>query len=49
MIASLIETCKLNRVDPQAWFSTTLARLVAGYPVSALDQLMPWTNAPDVA
>ncbi|WP_174296442.1 IS66 family transposase [Sphingomonas bacterium] len=49
VIASLVETCKLNRIDPQAWLSATLTRLVAGHPASALDQLMPWTSAPDVA
>lgn len=49
VIASLIETCKLNCIDPQAWLSTTLTRLVEGHPASALDQLMPWTSAPDVA
>ena len=49
VIASLIETCKLNRIDPQAWLSTTLTQLVAGHPASALDQLMPWTTAHDVA
>lgn len=49
VIASLIETCKLNRLDPQAWLSATLTRLVAGHPASALDQLMPWTSTPTVA
>ena len=49
VVASVIETCKLNRVDPQAWLSATLTRLVAGHPASALDQLMPWTSTPDVA
>ena len=49
VIASLIETCKLNRVDPQTWLSTRLTRLVAGHPASALNQLMPWSNAHDVA
>ena len=49
VIASLIETCKLNLIDPQAWLFATLTRVVAGHPASALDQLMPWTNAPRVA
>ena len=49
VVASLIETCRLNHVAPQAWLSATLTRLVAGYPASALDQLIPWTSTPDVA
>jgi len=49
VIASLIETCKLNQVDPQVWLADTLTKLVAGHPASALDQLMPWSTATDVA
>jgi transposase len=41
-IASLIETCKLNGVDPQAYFADVLTRLVNLWPASRLDELMPW-------
>ena len=41
-IASLIETCKLNSVDPQAYFADVLTRLVNLWPASRLDELMPW-------
>ena len=41
-IASLIETCKLNGVNPHAWLSDTLTRLVNRWPASRLDDLMPW-------
>ncbi len=44
-IASLIETCKLNRVDPQAYFADVLAKLVNLWPASRLDDLMPWAWA----
>jgi transposase len=33
-IASLIETCKLNDVNPQTYFTDLLTRLVNGWPVS---------------
>ena len=49
VIASLIETCKLSGVDPQAWLADTLSRLAAGHPATALDQLMPWKHAAAVA
>lgn len=49
VIASLIETAKLNRVDPQAWLADTLSRLAAGHPATALDALMPWHHARAVA
>jgi transposase len=41
-IASLIETCKLNSGDPQAYFADVLTRLVNLWPASRLDELMPW-------
>lgn len=40
--ASLIETCKLNGVDPQRYFADLLARLVDGWPQGRIDELMPW-------
>ncbi len=38
---SLIQTCRLNDVDPQAWLADVLAR-IADHPVSRLDELLPW-------
>ena len=42
IIASLIETCKLNNVDPQAYIADVLAKIVNGHPNSRIDDLMPW-------
>jgi transposase len=44
-IASLIETCKLGGVDPQAYFTDVLEKLVNLWPASRLDELMPWAWA----
>jgi transposase len=41
-IASLIETCKLNAVDPQAYLADVLTRLVNRHSASRIDDLMPW-------
>jgi transposase len=41
-IASLIETCKLNGVDPQPYLTDVLTRLVNLWPASRIDELMPW-------
>lgn len=49
VIASLIETAKLNGVDPQAWLADTLARLAAGHSARRLDDLMPWRSMVGVA
>jgi transposase len=41
-IASLIETCKLNNVDPQTYFTDVLTKLVNLWPAARIDELMPW-------
>jgi transposase len=38
---TLIQTCKLNNVDPQAWLADVLAR-IADHNIHSLDQLLPW-------
>jgi len=38
----LIETCKLNHVNPQVYFTDLLTRLVNGWPQNRIDELMPW-------
>ena len=47
MIASLVETCKLCGVDPQAYLADTLTRIVDGHLASAIDELLPWAYAKD--
>jgi transposase len=40
-IYTLIETCKLNGVDPQAWLVDVLARM-PDYPAKRITDLLPW-------
>jgi transposase len=40
-IYTLIETAKLNDVDPQAWLADVLARL-QDQPAKRIDELLPW-------
>ena len=42
VIASLIEICKLNDVDPLAYLTDVITRIVNGHPNSQIDQLLPW-------
>lgn len=49
VIASMIETAKLNRVDPQAWFAEVLTKLAAGHRNDRLGELMPWNYLSAVA
>jgi len=41
-IASPVEACKLNSVDPQRYLTDLLTRLVNGWPSCGIDELMPW-------
>jgi Transposase and inactivated derivatives len=45
-IASLIETCKLNGVDPYAYLANVITRIVAGHPQNQIDDLLPWAYVP---
>lgn len=38
---TLIETAKLNDVDPQAWLADTLARM-PDHKITRVDELLPW-------
>ena len=42
IVASLVETAKLNGVEPFVWLRDSLTRMVDGHPVSRLDELLPW-------
>ncbi len=43
MIATLIENCKINAINPHAWLAETLTKLAAGHPANAVGELMSWT------
>lgn len=41
-IATPLQTCRMNNVDPLAWLTQTLERIANCWPISQIDQLMPW-------
>ena len=45
---TLIETAKLNDVDPQAWLTWVLAQIV-DHKITRLDELLPWRYAAQAA
>ena len=45
---TLIETAKLNGVDPQAWLTDVLAR-IADHKITRIEELMPWSYAAKAA
>jgi len=42
IIASLIETCKLNAIDPLAYLASTLTAIVNDHRQTQIDGLLPW-------
>jgi transposase len=46
IVCSLIETAKLNGVEPFAYLRDVLDRLAKGHPNTKLDDLLPWTWKP---
>ena len=45
-IASLIETAKINGVEPFAYIKATLEAIAVGHPKSQIDDLLPWNFNP---
>ena len=43
-IASLVETCKMNGIEPQRYLADTLTRLVQGWPQARAATLPPMCN-----
>ena len=48
IIASLIETCKLNAVDPHTWLASVITAIVQGHKQSQINDLLPWKYAAKV-
>ncbi len=45
-IATLIETAKMNDVNPYAYLKATLEAIANGHPASEIDRLLPWAFTP---
>ncbi|WP_340252206.1 transposase domain-containing protein, partial [Sulfitobacter pontiacus] len=41
-IASLIETCKLNGIEPHGYLSGVLKAIAGGHKQTDINQLLPW-------
>ena len=44
IIYSLVESCKLNHIDPQSYLQYVLER-IADHPINRIDELLPWNVA----
>ncbi len=45
VVASLVETCKRNSVEPLGYLADVLTRIVNGHPQNRIDDLLPWAYA----
>ena len=43
---TLIQTAKLNDVEPFAYLEDVLDRMTNGHPMSQIDDLLPWNWKP---
>ncbi|MCI0431688.1 MAG: transposase domain-containing protein, partial [Rhodospirillales bacterium] len=41
-IASLIQTAKLNGIEPYTYLRDVLQKMIDGHPMNHLDELLPW-------
>lgn len=48
VLCSLVETCKLNGVEPYTYLRDVLMRMVDGHSVNRLDELLPWAWKPEI-
>jgi len=42
MLASLIETSKLNKIEPHSYLTSVSTGILKGHKQKNIDQLLPW-------
>ena len=43
---SILQTAKLNELNPETYLRDTLDRIANGHPISQINELMPWQAPP---
>jgi hypothetical protein len=41
---TVLETAKLNGLDPEAWLADVMDRMAKGHPINRLTELLPWNS-----
>jgi transposase len=49
IVASLIQSARLNDIEPFAYLRDILERMVQGHPINRIDELLPWNYAQTLA
>lgn len=42
MLYTILETAKLNGLNPEAYLADVIDRMTKGGPINRLDELLPW-------
>jgi transposase len=42
ILYTVLESAKLNGLDPQTWLADVIDRMAKGYPINRLSELLPW-------
>ena len=45
-IYTLVQTAKLNGVNPEAYLKDILTKIADGHPINRIDELTPWRMFP---
>lgn len=46
-IITILQTAKLNGLNPEAYLTDTLTRIADGHPINRINELLPWAKAGD--
>jgi transposase len=46
-IYTIMQTAKLNGMNPESYLCDTLSKIAEGHPISRIDELMPWRRSGD--
>jgi hypothetical protein len=41
-IYTIVQTARLNGVNPETYLKDTLTKIAEGHPINKIDQLLPW-------
>lgn len=42
ILYTVLETAKLNGLNPEAWLADVIDRMARGHPINRLGELLPW-------
>ena len=48
ILYTVLESAKLNGLDPQAWLCEVIDRMVRGHPINRLSELLQWNWQPKI-